>query len=49
MPAYATQVLPADRLAIAAYIRALQRSQHATVADVPADARDRLLHQGPPS
>jgi len=33
----ATRVTPADRWAIAAYIRALQLSEHATVADVPAD------------
>jgi len=49
MPSYATQILPADRLAIAAYIRALQRSQHAALGDVPSDARDRLLREGPPS
>ena len=36
MPDYAEQVQPADRWAIAAYIRALQLSQHATEADVPA-------------
>lgn len=36
MPDYAQQVTPADRWAIAAYIRALQLSQHATEADVPA-------------
>ena len=36
MPDYAQQVPPADRWAIAAYIRALQLSQHATEADVPA-------------
>jgi mono/diheme cytochrome c family protein len=42
MPAYAAQVPVADRFAIAAYIRALQRSQHATLADVPADARAQL-------
>jgi mono/diheme cytochrome c family protein len=35
MPDYAQQVQPADRWAIAAYIRALQLSQHATEADVP--------------
>ena len=35
MPDYASQVKPADRWAIAAYIRALQRSQSALVADVP--------------
>jgi len=36
MPDYATQVEPRDRWAIAAYIRALQLSQDATKADVPA-------------
>jgi mono/diheme cytochrome c family protein len=36
MPDYASQVAPADRWAIVAYIRALQLSQHATQADVPA-------------
>jgi len=49
MPAYATQVPPADRLAIAAYVRALQRSQHATLDDVPPEARGRLGGGGPPS
>jgi mono/diheme cytochrome c family protein len=42
MPDYAEQVSPADRWAIAAYIRALQLSQHATIADVPAAERQRL-------
>ena len=36
---YAAQVPVADRWAIAAYIRALQFSQRATVDDVPADRR----------
>lgn len=36
MPDYASQVAPADRWAIAAYIRALQLSQNAQQADVPA-------------
>lgn len=36
MPDYSEQVQPADRWAIAAYIRALQLSQHASEADVPA-------------
>jgi mono/diheme cytochrome c family protein len=36
MPDYASQVEPKDRWAIAAYIRALQLSQTATRADVPA-------------
>ena len=35
MPDYASQVPPRDRWAIAAYIRALQLSQHATLAEVP--------------
>lgn len=39
MPDYASQVPVADRWAIAAYIRALQLSQRATVDDVPADRR----------
>jgi cytochrome c553 len=39
MSGYAAQVPPADRWAIAAYIRALQLSQHAPVQHVPA--RDR--------
>ena len=39
MPDYAAQVPVADRWAIAAYIRALQFSQRATVDDVPADRR----------
>ena len=42
MPDYATQVPVADRWAIAAYIRALQFSQRATVDDVPADRRAEL-------
>ena len=36
MPDYSQQVSPEDRWAIAAYIRALQLSQHATEADVPS-------------
>lgn len=36
MQDYASQVPPRDRWAIAAYIRALQLSQNATMADVPA-------------
>ena len=36
MPDYAEQIQPADRWAIAAYIRVLQLSQHATEADVPS-------------
>jgi hypothetical protein len=36
MPDYSAQLAPVDRWAVAAYIRALQRSQAATVRDVPA-------------
>lgn len=42
MASYAVQVRPADRWAIAAYIRALQLSQHATLAEVPTDQRRQL-------
>jgi mono/diheme cytochrome c family protein len=42
MPDYAAQIKVADRWAIAAYIRALQLSEHATLADVPAAERSRL-------
>jgi hypothetical protein len=36
MPDYAAQIAPVDRWAIVAYIKALQLSQKATQADVPA-------------
>ena len=39
---YANRVMPRDRWAIAAYIRALQASNDAKVADVPADKRPQL-------
>ncbi len=42
MYSYAARVAPADRWAIAAFIRALQRAQHATAADVPSDTLARL-------
>lgn len=42
MPAYGAQVPPADRWAIVAYVRALQRSQHATIADVKPELREKL-------
>jgi len=42
MPDYRAQVQPRDRWAIAAYIRALQLSQHASEADVPAEDRPKL-------
>jgi mono/diheme cytochrome c family protein len=42
MYSYADRVAPADRWAIAAYIRALQASQHAKVADLSAQERAKL-------
>ncbi|MFN7945380.1 MAG: cytochrome c [Blastocatellia bacterium] len=46
MPTYADQVSPRDRWMIIAYIRALQLSQNATVADVPADQQPQLNQKG---
>jgi mono/diheme cytochrome c family protein len=42
MPAYGSQIPVADRWAIVAYVRALQRSQNARLEDVPADVRESL-------
>jgi mono/diheme cytochrome c family protein len=42
MYSYASRVEPADRWAIAAYIRALQLSQHATLADAESAPRKQL-------
>jgi mono/diheme cytochrome c family protein len=42
MSSYATQVPPEDRWAIAAYLRALQLSQHALVAELPPEDRAKL-------
>ncbi|MDQ6912834.1 MAG: cytochrome c [Verrucomicrobiota bacterium] len=42
MYSYASRVSPEDRWAIAAYIRALQLSQHATPADADAAGREQL-------
>jgi mono/diheme cytochrome c family protein len=42
MSSYAAQIPPADRWAIVAYVRALQLSQQASLADVPAAERARL-------
>lgn len=42
MPAYNHQVPVSDRWAVIAYIRALQRSQNATIDDVPADMRQSI-------
>jgi mono/diheme cytochrome c family protein len=42
MFSYASRIPPRDRWAIAAYIRALQLSQHAVAADLPAQDRNQL-------
>ena len=42
MPQYAKQVSARDRWALAAYIRALQLSQHAVLAELPASSRARF-------
>ena len=45
MPEYGSQVSPANRWAIVAYIRALQLSQNATEASLPAGQRPQDLHE----
>ena len=47
MPSYGHEVPVMDRWAITAYIRALQRSQNATSADVPETERERLATYNP--
>ena len=49
MPDYASQVAPADRWAIAAYLRTLQFSQYAPASAVPADKRGELEHSLSPA
>jgi mono/diheme cytochrome c family protein len=48
MPSYAEEVSPADRWAIAAYIRALQYSQNARLAEIPAGRRQADAPAGTP-
>jgi mono/diheme cytochrome c family protein len=43
MYSYAARIAPRDRWAIVAYLRALQLSAHATLADVPPPERERLM------
>jgi mono/diheme cytochrome c family protein len=42
MPAYGSQITVEDRWAIVLYVKALQRSQHATLEDVPEAMRGKL-------
>src|ERR1700688_7191 len=44
MLGYSAQIPPRDRWAIVAYVRALQLSRNARVADLPADVREKVLH-----
>jgi mono/diheme cytochrome c family protein len=46
MPTYGNQVRVADRWAIVAYLRALQRSWNATVDDVPEELRNKIKQAG---
>ena len=42
---YANRVAPSDRWAVVAYVRALQLSQHAKVADLPPALRKKLREE----
>jgi mono/diheme cytochrome c family protein len=42
MPAYRFQIDVADRWAIVAYVRVLQRAHHSTISEVPAEMRTQL-------
>lgn len=45
MPSYGSQIPPRDRWAIVLYVRALQRSQWATIDDVPAQYKTEIQNQ----
>jgi len=46
MYGYSAQISPRDRWAIIAYLRALQLSRNAKVADLPAELREKLNQSG---
>jgi mono/diheme cytochrome c family protein len=48
MYSFSSRVRPQDRWAIVAYLRALQLSQHADVADLSAEAREKLMAEKMP-
>jgi mono/diheme cytochrome c family protein len=48
MPPYGPQNRAAERWAIIAYLRVLQRAAHGTVNDVPEELRSSLEYKGPP-
>jgi mono/diheme cytochrome c family protein len=45
MPDYESQIPPADRWSIAAYVRALQFSQHLRLSDLPENERDEIRNR----
>ena len=49
MYSYGSRISPEDRWRIAAYIRALQLSQHAELQDVPANERQNIAGGSPPA
>src|SRR6202795_2663945 len=48
MSDYTAQLSPADRWAVAAYVRALQFSQHASLTDLPPVQREQLMMEPAP-
>src|SRR6516165_8500978 len=46
MNGYSAQLVPRDRWAIVAYLRALQLSRHAPVNELPANLKDKLMAGG---
>lgn len=44
MLGYSAQIAPRDRWAIVSYVRALQLSRNAKIADLPSDVREKVLH-----
>ena len=47
MPSYAAELSAQERWAVVAYVLALRRSQAATLADAPAEIREKLLAEAP--
>jgi mono/diheme cytochrome c family protein len=47
MPDYKAQIAPRDRWAIAAYVRALQLSQHATASELTTEEQQKLSQPAP--
>ena len=45
MPAYGYQLKPEDVWSVVYYVRALQRSQNASLDDLPNSEKERILEQ----